>query len=89
MRRRAQELKISLDGAKRCEADRGEADAGGEHGERGDDGGDELEIADPKRVVPVESTVKGVGKEFTRTVPGYSIEVLEFISIAACAKSGR
>jgi alpha-L-arabinofuranosidase len=33
-------------------------------------------IADPRRVVPVESTVK-VGKEFTRTVPGYSIEVLE------------
>jgi alpha-N-arabinofuranosidase len=33
-------------------------------------------ITDPKRVVPVESTVK-VGKEFTRTVPGYSIEVLE------------
>jgi alpha-N-arabinofuranosidase len=33
-------------------------------------------IADPKRVVPVESTVK-VGKDFTRTVPGYSIEVLE------------
>ena len=34
-------------------------------------------ITDPKRVVPVESTVKGVGKEFTRTVPGYSVEVLE------------
>ncbi len=34
-------------------------------------------ITDPKRVVPVESTVKGVGKEFTRTVPGYSIDVLE------------
>ena len=34
-------------------------------------------INDPKRVVPVESTVTGVGKEFTRTVPGYSIEVLE------------
>jgi alpha-L-arabinofuranosidase len=33
-------------------------------------------ITDPKRVVPVESTVK-VGKEFTRTVPGYSVEVLE------------
>ncbi len=33
-------------------------------------------ISDPRRVVPVESTVK-VGKEFTRTVPGYSIEVLE------------
>ncbi len=33
-------------------------------------------IADPKRVVPVESTVK-VGKEFMRTVPGYSVEVLE------------
>jgi alpha-N-arabinofuranosidase len=34
-------------------------------------------ISDPKRVVPVESTVKGVGKEFTRTLPGYSIEVLD------------
>jgi alpha-N-arabinofuranosidase len=34
-------------------------------------------ITDPKRVVPVESTVTGVGKEFTRTVPGYTIEVLE------------
>ncbi len=33
-------------------------------------------IADPKRVVPVESAVK-VGKEFTRTLPGYSVEVLE------------
>jgi hypothetical protein len=29
------------------------------------------------RVVPVESMVKGVSKEFTRTVPGYSIDVLE------------
>jgi alpha-N-arabinofuranosidase len=34
-------------------------------------------ITDPKQVVPVESVVKGVGKEFTRTVPGYSIDVLE------------
>jgi alpha-N-arabinofuranosidase len=34
-------------------------------------------ITDPKRIVPVESAVKGVGKEFTRTVPGYSIDVLE------------
>jgi alpha-N-arabinofuranosidase len=33
-------------------------------------------ITNPKRVVPVESTVK-VGKEFTRTVPGYSVEVFE------------
>jgi alpha-N-arabinofuranosidase len=33
-------------------------------------------ISDPKRVVPVESTVKA-GKEFTRAVPGYSVEVLE------------
>ncbi len=33
-------------------------------------------ISDPKRVVPVESTVKA-GKEFTRTVPGYSVEILE------------
>jgi len=34
-------------------------------------------ISDPKRVVPVETTVKGVGKDFTRSVPGYSVEVLE------------
>ena len=34
-------------------------------------------ITDPKRVVPVESTVKGIGKEFTRTLPAYSIEVLD------------
>ncbi|MGD0797233.1 MAG: alpha-L-arabinofuranosidase C-terminal domain-containing protein [Acidobacteriaceae bacterium] len=34
-------------------------------------------ISDPKRVVPVESTVTGVAKEFTRTLPGYSVEVLE------------
>jgi alpha-N-arabinofuranosidase len=33
-------------------------------------------ITDPKRVVPVESTVK-VGKEFTRTLPGYSVQILE------------
>jgi alpha-N-arabinofuranosidase len=33
-------------------------------------------ITEPKRVVPVESVVK-VGKEFTRTVPGYAVEVLE------------
>jgi alpha-N-arabinofuranosidase len=34
-------------------------------------------ITDPRRVVPIESTIKGVGKEFTRTLPGYSIEVLD------------
>ena len=34
-------------------------------------------ITDPKRVVPVESTIKGVGKEFTRTLPAYSIQVLD------------
>jgi alpha-N-arabinofuranosidase len=34
-------------------------------------------ISDPKRVVPVESTVTGMAKEFTRTLPGYSVEVLE------------
>ena len=33
-------------------------------------------IADPRRVVPVESAAKA-GRQFTRTLPGYSIEVLE------------
>ncbi|HKO20906.1 MAG TPA: alpha-L-arabinofuranosidase C-terminal domain-containing protein, partial [Acidobacteriaceae bacterium] len=34
-------------------------------------------ITDPKRVVPVESTIKGVGKEFTRTLPAYSIQIFD------------
>jgi alpha-N-arabinofuranosidase len=34
-------------------------------------------ITDPKRVVPVESVATGVAKQFTRTLPGYSIQVLE------------
>jgi alpha-N-arabinofuranosidase len=68
---KAQDLKISLDGAKdvkptaklvRLSAATTEATNS---------------ITDPKRVVPVESVVKGVSKEFTRTVPGYSIDVLE------------
>ncbi len=33
-------------------------------------------ITDPKRVVPVESSIK-VAQTITRTVPGYSIQVLE------------
>jgi alpha-N-arabinofuranosidase len=68
---KAQDLKISLDGAKdvkptakliRMSAATTAATNS---------------ITDPKRVVPVESVVKGVSKEFTRTVPGYSIDVLE------------
>ena len=68
---KAQDLKISLDGAKlvkptakliRMSATTTAATNS---------------ITDPKRVVPVESVVKGVSKEFTRTVPGYSIDVLE------------
>jgi alpha-N-arabinofuranosidase len=34
-------------------------------------------ITDPKRVVPVESTVTGAGKTFAHTVPAYSVEVME------------
>jgi alpha-N-arabinofuranosidase len=68
---KAQDLKITLDGAKdvkptaklvRLSAATTEATN---------------TITDPMRVVPVESMVKGVSKEFTRTVPGYSIDVLE------------
>src|ERR1035437_922376 len=66
-----QELKISLDGAKGVKASAklvrlSAATTAATNS-----------ITDPKRVVPVESMVKGVGKEFTRTVPGYSIDVLE------------
>jgi alpha-N-arabinofuranosidase len=67
----AQELRISLDGAKSVggSAKLVQLSAGSTAATNS--------IFDPTRVMPVESTVKGVGKEFTRTLPGYSIEVLE------------
>jgi alpha-N-arabinofuranosidase len=67
----AQELKITLDGAKTVKATAKlvRLSAGSTAATN--------TINDPKRVVPVESTVTGVAKTFTRTVPGYSIEVLE------------
>jgi len=68
---KAQDLKISLDGAKDVKATGKlvRLSAGTTAATNS--------ITDPKRVVPVESVVKGVSKEFTRTVPGYSIDVLE------------
>ncbi len=67
----AQELKITLDGAKTVKATAKlvRLSAGSTAATN--------TINDPKRVVPVESTVTGVAKTFTRTVPGYSIEVYE------------
>jgi alpha-N-arabinofuranosidase len=67
----AQELKITLDGAKTVKATAKlvRLSAGSTAATN--------TINDPKRVVPVESTVTGVAKMFTRTVPGYSIEVYE------------
>ncbi|MDP9040128.1 MAG: alpha-L-arabinofuranosidase A [Acidobacteriota bacterium] len=37
-------------------------------------------IPDPRRVVPVESTAKGIAQDFTPTIPGYTIEVLELVA---------
>jgi alpha-N-arabinofuranosidase len=34
-------------------------------------------IAAPSRIVPLQTTLKGVGQKFSHTVPPYSIEVLE------------
>jgi alpha-L-arabinofuranosidase len=34
-------------------------------------------IEEPKKIVPVRKTVRGLGKEFTRVMPPYSIEILE------------
>jgi alpha-N-arabinofuranosidase len=67
----AQELKITLDGAKTVKgtAKLVRLSAGSTAATN--------TINDPKRVVPVESTVTGVAKTFTQKVPGYSIEVLE------------
>jgi alpha-N-arabinofuranosidase len=67
----AQKMKITLDGAKSVKgtAKLVRLSAGSTAATN--------TINDPKRVVPVESTVKGVAKTFTRTVPGYSIEVYE------------
>ena len=67
----AQELKITLDGAKtvKTTAKLVRLSAGST--------GATNTINDPERVVPVESTVTGVSKAFTQRVLGYSIEVLE------------
>jgi alpha-N-arabinofuranosidase len=67
----AQELRISVDGTKSVGASAKlvQLSAGSTAATNS--------ILDPTRVVPLESTLKGVGKEFTRTLPGYSIEVLE------------
>ncbi len=67
----AQELKVSLNGVKavKSTAKLVRLSAGSTAATNS--------INDPKRVVPVESMVTGVGKKFTRTVPGYSVEVLE------------
>jgi len=67
----AQELKITLDGAKSVKgtAKLVRLSAGSTSATN--------TINDRMRVVPVESTVTGVAKTFTRTVPGYSIEVYE------------
>jgi alpha-N-arabinofuranosidase len=67
----AQKMKITLDGAKTVKptAKLVRLSAGSTAATN--------TINDPKRVVPVESTVTGVAKTFTRTVPGYSIEVYE------------
>jgi alpha-N-arabinofuranosidase len=67
----AQELKITLEGAKTVKptAMLVRLSAGSTAATN--------TINDPKRVVPVESTVTGVAKNFTQKVPGYSIEVYE------------
>lgn len=35
-------------------------------------------ITDPKKIVPIESLIHGLGKTFTKTYPPYSITVLQF-----------
>jgi alpha-N-arabinofuranosidase len=66
----AQPLKISLDGAKEVKATAKLVSLSAATTAATNT------ITDPKRVVPVESSVK-VAKEFERTLPGYSVEVLE------------
>jgi alpha-N-arabinofuranosidase len=34
-------------------------------------------ISSPTRIVPVQTTIKGVGAKFNHTVPAYSVQVLE------------
>jgi len=34
-------------------------------------------LTDPKRLVPVESTIKDAGASFSHSVPAYSIQVIE------------
>jgi len=39
--------------------------------------GDTNSLQEPGKIVPVTEKVKGLGKEFTRTFPPYSITILE------------
>ena len=39
--------------------------------------GETNSIDEPRKIVPVESVVKGLGKNFVRTFPAYSITVLQ------------
>jgi len=68
-----QELKITLDGAKDVKS------AGKLTRLSAGSTAATNTIFDPKQVVPVDTAVKGVAKEFARTVPGYSIDVLELM----------
>ena len=67
----AQPLKISLDGVKDVKGSAKLISLSGATT------AETNTITDPRRVAPVESVVKGVGKSFERTLPGYSVEVLE------------
>jgi alpha-N-arabinofuranosidase len=35
-------------------------------------------ISSPTRIVPIQTTMKGLGTKFSHTVPAYSVQVLEF-----------
>jgi alpha-N-arabinofuranosidase len=40
-------------------------------------------ITEPKKIVPVVSDVSGVGADFTRSFPPYSVNVVELKTTAA------
>jgi alpha-N-arabinofuranosidase len=67
----AQPVKITLDGAKDVK--------GSAHRIRlsGATTAETNSITDPRQVVPIADEARGMGKEFTETVPAYTVEVLD------------
>ena len=68
----AQPVNIAMNGLKRVNA------SGKVTVLQGNKPEDTNSITEPKKIVPVTTSIKGVSSHFTRTVPPYSISIFQF-----------